>query len=201
MRERGFQGPVARGAPIMGGEDVSYHDLQLDALMIAAQAGDEAAYHVLLKALAAWLRAYFSRRLGRDAGVEDLVQETLIALHERRATYEAGRPLLAWISAIARYKLIDHLRALRRSAVVPVEDIEAIAGADEEGATAARLDLERLLEALPERTREMVRTVKIEGRSVAEASLHSGLSPGAIRVLLHRALKLMSARAGRSPSP
>ncbi|MDI4663517.1 sigma-70 family RNA polymerase sigma factor [Xanthobacter autotrophicus] len=178
--------------------DVSAPNPPLDALMIAAQAGDEAAYRALLKALAATLRSYFARRLGRDASVEDLVQDTLIAIHERRATYDPQRPFAAWFFAIARYKLIDHLRAARRSASSPVEEIEDIAGADEETPASARLDLERLLDGLPQRSRDIVRTVKIEGQSVAEVSLRSGLSPTAIRVLLHRAVKAMSAKVGNS---
>ena len=180
--------------------DVSVPNPPLDTLMIAAQSGDEAAYRALLKALASALRSYFARRLGRDAAVEDLVQDTLIAIHERRATYDPQRPFAAWFFAIARYKLIDHLRAARRSATVPVDEIEDLAGADEETCASARLDLERLLDGLPQRSRDIVRTVKIEGQSVAEASLRSGLSPVAIRVLLHRALKAMSARAGNSRS-
>lgn len=180
--------------------DVSVPHPPLDALMIAAQSGDDAAYHVLLKALAAALRSYFARRLGGDPAVEDLVQDTLIAIHERRATYDPHRPFAAWFFAIARYKLIDHLRAARRSATVPVDEIEDLAGADEETLAGARLDLERLLDGLPQRARDIVRTVKIEGRSVAEVSLRSGLPPVTIRVLLHRALKAMSAKVGNSRS-
>lgn len=177
---------------------VSGPKLPLDALMVAAQRGDEVAYRALLKALAVALRGFFSRRLGADAAVEDLVQDTLIAIHERRGTYDPDRPFAAWFFAIARYKLIDHLRAARRTAAVSAEALETVADEDRETATSARLDLERLMEALPERTRDLMRTVKIEGRSVAEASHASGLSPVAIRVLLHRAVKAMSARVGGS---
>lgn len=67
-------------------------------------------------------------------------------------------------------------------------------GADEEAAASARLDIGRRLGALPERARETVRTVKIEGRPVAEAALRTGASPASIRVLIHRALRLMAAR-------
>lgn len=179
---------------------VSDPDLSLDALMIAAQAGDEAAYRALLKALATALRGFFSRRLGSNGAIEDLVQETLIALHERRGTYDPQRPFAAWFFAIARYKLIDHVRAARRTVAVSADALDTLADADEEMATTARLDLERLLETLPPRTRDLVRTVKIEGHSVAQASLTSGLSPTAIRVLLHRAVKAMSARVGSSGS-
>jgi len=179
---------------------VSVPNPPLDSLMIAAQSGDEAAYHVLLKALAVTLRGYFARRLGRDANAEDLVQDTLIAIHERRATYDPQRPFAAWFFAIARYKLIDHLRATRRSPTCAMDEIEDFIGVDEEPSASARLDLERLLDGLSPRSRDIVRTVKIEGQSVAEVSQRSGLSPIAIRVLLHRAVKAMSAKVGNSRS-
>lgn len=168
---------------------------ELDALMIAAQAGDTSAYHALLRTLATLLRSYFVRRLGRDAAVEDLVQDTLIAIHERRATYDPARPFAPWLYAIARYRLIDHLRASKTRAASSIEDAEAVAGDAAEDAVDARLDIERLMAHLPHRSREIVRNVKIEGRSVAEASADAGISTAAIRVLLHRAIRTMAARA------
>ena len=52
--------------------------------------------------------AFWLTRNAADA--EDLVQETLIAMHSRRATYEPSQPLTAWVYGIARYKLIDEYR-------------------------------------------------------------------------------------------
>ena len=60
--------------------------------MLAALAGDAAAYRMLLAALTRHLRAYFVRRLEAGAA-EDAVQETLIAIHARRATYDTAPAL------------------------------------------------------------------------------------------------------------
>ena len=81
-------------------------EAQLRAWMLAGLAGDDSAYRQLLTALSGHLRAYFARRVG-PAQAEDLVQETLIAMHTKRATYAPSQPLTAWIHGIARYKLID----------------------------------------------------------------------------------------------
>src|SRR3546814_11915938 len=79
--------------------------------MVAGLAGNAEAYHQLLEAVAQRLRVYFTRRAGADcADLEDLVQETLIAIHRKRASYDRTLPFTAWLHAIARYKLIDHLR-------------------------------------------------------------------------------------------
>ena len=76
---------------------------RLHGLMVRGLGGDNAAYHDFLKDLSAHLRAFFRRRLVRlPDDVEDLVQETLLAVHNQRHTYETDQPLTAWIHAIAR---------------------------------------------------------------------------------------------------
>lgn len=165
--------------------------------MIEGLAGDQVSYRRLLVEVGDRLRSYYGRRLGsHHASAEDLVQETLIAVHTRRFTYDVARPFTAWLHAIARYKMIDHLRASRSSHTVPLDGVEHLVGFDDAEATGARLDIDRLLEHVPTRSRDLVRAVKIEGRSVAEVSAASGLSESAVKVAIHRALKLLSRRFG-----
>src|SRR5690348_13091262 len=89
------------------------HETELKTLMLASQRGDAAAYRSLLAKLAPRLRAYYKRRfiaIGRGAEeAEDLVQETLLAIHLKRHTYDGDALFTPWLHAIARYKLIDHL--------------------------------------------------------------------------------------------
>ncbi len=170
----------------------------LRALMLQAQAGDEAAYRALLTELSERLRAYYRRRLTTlVSDAEDLVQETLLAIHNQRHTYDRSRPLTAWCYAIARYKLVDFLRRRgRREALTDSidDDFGERLSADEAGATDARKDLRQLLDTLPERQRQSVVYVKIEGRSVAETATLTGMSESAIKVNVHRALKALAAK-------
>src|SRR5512147_1945282 len=86
-------------------------EARLRNLLLRGLAGDEPAYHAFLRELSAHLRAFLRRRLVRlPDEVEDLVQESLLAIHNQRHTYDAGQPLTAWIHAIAKYKLVDFLR-------------------------------------------------------------------------------------------
>lgn len=171
---------------------------RLKALMVAALGGDAASYRALLAELAPHLRGYFARR-GGGADAEDLVQETLIAIHTRRASYDPGLPFTAWLHAIARYKLIDHFRRARLRRTLPLEDAGAVLADEDAESVGARRDVERLLAALPERKRDLVRQVKIEGLSTAEAAARTGLSQSAVKVGIHRALKTLSAMIGRGP--
>jgi RNA polymerase sigma-70 factor (ECF subfamily) len=103
------------------------NEAELRALMRASLGGDAVAYRTLLSRLSANLRAYYKgklARIGRSATeAEDLMQEVLMAIHTRRHTYDPAEPLMPWVYAIARYKLIDHLRRTRASMVdLPIED-------------------------------------------------------------------------------
>jgi RNA polymerase sigma-70 factor (ECF subfamily) len=173
-------------------------ETRLKALMLAALSGDAAAYRALLAALTPHLRAYFARRVGA-ADAEDLVQETLIAIHTRRATYDTALPFTAWLHAIARYKLIDHFRRAGVRRTVPLEDAAAVIAEEETESVGAKRDVEKLLDTLPPARRELVRQVKIEGLSTAEAAQRTGMSESAVKVGVHRALKALSAVIGHKP--
>lgn len=169
---------------------------RLKALMRRAQAGDSAAWRDLLSELSARLEVYFARRLSaaHAADLEDLVQETLLAIHRRRATYDPAQPFTAWAHAMARYKLIDFWRRRRIRAHVPLDDVEDALWTPPDRGAEARMDLDRVLGALPERQQRLVRDVKIEGLSLAEAGARAGISEGAAKVSLHRAMAALIAR-------
>jgi RNA polymerase sigma-70 factor, ECF subfamily len=179
-------------------DDFTAREERLRALMLRAQAGDEAAYRALLTELSERLRAYYRRRLTTTAGdAEDLVQETLLAIHNQRHTYDRSRPLTIWCYAIARYKLVDFLRRRgRREEITDSidDDFTAQLSGHETDAADAQRDLRQLLEALPERQRQSVVYVKLEGRSVAETATLTGMSESAIKVNVHRALKALAAK-------
>jgi RNA polymerase sigma-70 factor (ECF subfamily) len=158
-------------------------------LMAMSQQGDKQAYATLLEACQRWLRGYYSRRIA-PAQLDDLVQETLIALHTKRASWDATRPFLPWLAAIARYRWVDHLRRLYRNDTQELH--EELVGSDEEPAIAARISLARLLGLLPPAQQRAIALVKIEGLSIAEASEMTGQSESLVKVNIHRGLKKLA---------
>ena len=98
-------------APIVSAKVGDTPGQNWDRMMAAAQVGDASAYRTLLAELAPWLRRYYARRLP-PAMTEDAVQDVLLAIHEKRHTYDPSRPFGPWLAAIARYKWIDRLRSL-----------------------------------------------------------------------------------------
>lgn len=164
-------------------------EASLARLMALSQAGDREAYAALLGACQRWLRGYYARRIA-PSSLDDLVQETLIALHNKRASWDPSRPFLPWLAAIARYRWVDHLRRFYRNDAAELH--EELLGTDEEPAIAARISLERLLGLLPPAQQQAIALVKIEGLSIAEASAATGQSESLVKVNIHRGLKKLA---------
>jgi RNA polymerase sigma-70 factor (ECF subfamily) len=163
-------------------------EAQYRAWMLAALGGDDAAYRMLLQGLTRHLRSYYARRLD-PAAAEDAVQETLIAMHTRRATYDPALPFTAWVYAIARYKLIDEYRRHKRRATVPLDEAAELFDHDEAEEVMARRDVGKLLAKLPPARAALVRDIKLDGVSIADAAARTGMSESAVKVAVHRAVK------------
>ena len=159
-------------------------------------AGDAAAYRTFLEELSAHLRAFLRKRLAAlPDEVEDLVQESLLAVHNQRHTYDANLPLTAWVHAIAKYKLVDLLRrrAGRDQLTDPLDDELDVLAAAETEASDARRDVAKLLGRLPDRHRLPIVHVKLEGLSVAETARLTGMSESAVKIGVHRGMKALAA--------
>jgi RNA polymerase sigma-70 factor (ECF subfamily) len=168
---------------------------RLKTLFVAGLAGDTADYCTFLTELALLLRGYHRKRIPQlQDEVEDLMQETLLAVHNARSTYRPDEPLTAWVHSIARYKLMDFFRTRARRESLQARydehsDIFAEA-ANEPGH--ARRDIGKLLDNLPDKQRMSILHVKLHGHSVAEAAELTGLSESAVRVSIHRGLKALA---------
>jgi RNA polymerase sigma-70 factor (ECF subfamily) len=170
----------------------------LRALLLKGLAGDDAAHRTFLTESAALLRAFFRARLrGRREDAEDLVQETLVALHTRRDSYDPNYPLTAWLYAIARYRLIDFLRRAKHRSHAPLDGVDVGEPDPDYEASDARRDVATLLDKLPEKQRTAIRLVKLEERSVREAADQTGLSESDIKISIHRGLKTLMRLMGQ----
>src|SRR5258708_13949193 len=186
--------------------DIRSDEPELRTLMLAGLDGDEASHKALLMKLSAYLRAYFKGqlvRIGRGpTDAEDLVQETLIALHAGRHAYDQSQLLTPWVYAIARYRLVDYLRRTKAANMdVPAEEADGVFALDDVSAVESGLDLEKLLGQLKPRTRQAIQFVKLDGLSVSEAAARAGMSQSAIKASVHPGLRALSLLVReRSPS-
>lgn len=168
--------------------------------LAAARRGDEAAYRRFLTEAAAQLRGFARAglsRAGRGAAeAEDIVQETLIALHTRRHTWDETQGVTPWLYAIARHKLIDQLRRRTGHDHLALDDLAETLPEPAPEKALPDMDLPRLMGALPDKQARIVRGMVLEGRRAAEVGAELGMADGAVRVALHRALKALAMRFG-----
>lgn len=166
-------------------------DNTLRRLMAATQRGDKRAYAALLEACREWLRRYYWQKIAADT-IDDLVQDVLISIHRKRASYDPERAFLPWLAAIARYRWIDRLRKEYRHAAEELQDGDARVEAEDE-AVIAQVSLDRLMGHLSAKQADAIQLVKIEGLSIREAAERTGQSESAVKVNIHRGVKKMAA--------
>jgi RNA polymerase sigma factor (sigma-70 family) len=176
---------VAMTVPAAPASDITTDPHGWSAMMAAAQRGEAAPYRRLLSELRPWLLRYFARRLPPSA-VEDAVQDTLIAIHTKRHTWQPDRPFGPWLAGIARYKWIDRLRAASRHAADELPD--TLSTPDHESAVTSAAALHGLMATLKPAQAEVIRLVKLDGLSIEAAALRTGQSATLVKVNIHRGL-------------
>ena len=170
---------------------------ELARLMRAANAGDERAYGAFLQRAACLVRGFARRKVtGGGVDPEDIVQETLLAVHLKRHTWRDDLPVRPWLYAIARYKLIDAFRRRGHRMEVEIGDI-AENFAEPEPETASDRDIGRALEGLTPGQRSVVAAVSVDGHSISATAKRLGMSETAVRVALHRGLAAIARRFGQ----
>lgn len=170
------------------------------ALLRAANDGDAQAYTDFLRAVTPALRSLVRARgtaLASDTQ-EDIVQEVLIAIHRKRHTWQMERPVRPWLYAIARHKVIDAFRARGQRVHLPITDFEELLEAEPATDSLARHDLGRLMARLDRRSADIVRAISLNDETAGEVGARLGMSDGAVRIALHRALKRLAQLAGRT---
>ena len=158
--------------------------------MSEAQRGNAEAYRALLDDIGPELMSFLRARVANPQDVQDLYQETFLALHRARHTYEAPRPVEPWLFAIAEHLVARHMRRhrARMGREVLVDALPAQAMEDNGH---ARLEWRRALDRLPPAHREAIELVKLEGLSTEAAAARAGTTPGAFRVRAHRAYRAL----------
>ena len=162
--------------------------------MRAANRGDQRAYVGLLRAITPVVRGIVRARggaLGPD-GCEDIVQEVLLTIHLKRQTWREDAPLRPWLYAVTRHKVIDAFRARGSRIDLPVDDYAEVLPAPEGPDPFEAQDMDRVIGQLEPRAAQIVRAIGIDGETTAETGARLGMTEGAVRVALHRALKRLA---------
>ena len=164
-------------------------------LMVSAQSGVESDYRRLLTELTDVIYNFLRSRFGNHHFIEDCVQETLIAIHQARHTYDRHRPFRPWLFAIVRHKAIDTLRKQNTRRKITSQykgEQEILAQTNLQSEVENEITRGRLLGALSEEYRDVLVLTKIIGFSIAETAEKLGISKSLVKVRVHRAIRKLS---------
>ncbi len=192
----GYHAPVSfpLRAPVTDTDD------NLAELMRRSLNGDARAYAELLQETARLLRPFLSRRLRFSNEVDDLLQEILLSIHKARHTYDGRRPYKPWAYAIARFRLLDHLRARYADRLLDAEDYDELEEILPDGVTEAGMSYESIskeVEKLPEKQATILRLMHQDGYTAREVAERLGMNESAVKVSAHRAYKILRERLER----
>lgn len=175
--------------------DQSEDEILLSSLMKQSLDGDSESYRRLLQKVKELMTPFIANTLskfglGSAGGQDDVIQEILMGIHIKRASFDPEQFFLPWMYAIARYKAIDYLRKNKVSfKAVSIEDSYEEFELSQYTDLGAELDIESLCEKLPTKQRELLLLVKVDGLSISEVSTKTGFSISDVKVTVHRALK------------
>ena len=197
--------PTTSGAMTLDSETSGYReemDRRRAAWMVAAQAGDRAAYETLLRDCIPFIKRVARGRGIRADMIDDVVQETLLTIHQARQTYDPNRSFTAWLRTIAQRRAVDGLRRGGRTESREVyaphgyENHSDPSGDPEEAAI--QIDHAEIRDSaigkLSAGQREAVEQLALQSQTLAQAATATGRSTGSLRVDWHRALKALRAQ-------
>lgn len=174
-------------------------EAELETLMRLALAGDQRAYADLLQATARFLRPFLARRLNQSDAVEDLLQEILLSIHKARHTYDGKRPYKPWALAIAKFRLLDHLRTHYADHLRQAVELSEVENILPEHVTESALTYESIageVDKLPGKQAIILQMIHQEGYTAKEVAEKIGMNESAVKVAAHRAYKILKKKLG-----
>jgi RNA polymerase sigma factor (sigma-70 family) len=91
--------------------------------------GDDSMFPIIYDSVAPRLEPYLRRHLRDASMIEDVIQQTMTHIHEKRGTFNIGCKLLPWAFCIAKNFMIDTLRKTRRETATDMTDERTTMGA------------------------------------------------------------------------
>ena len=164
---------------------------QLQQLLIAAQKGDQTAYHQFLSIILPFIHKKAKFKVYKEDDVSDVTQTIMMSIHQSLHTYDPKRSPLPWLITIIERRIIDYIRK-----VTSISENEALTDQGDvtifEGVTNILLEENlEIFNCLSPELQKAIRLTKIEGHSTKEAADIIGIKENALRTRVSRALTIM----------
>ena len=161
--------------------------------MMLAQNGDKQAYQQLLTELHVVIQRFVSKRVFKLDDIDDVVQNTLMGIHQSLNTYRPEQSFESWFYAIIRYKIADYLTKLSTDSLVRTsdDDIHQCVAPDSNLHDASDI-IHNALNQLSPHERQLMIWLKIDRHSIQTVASFLNKSESATKVLSHRTFKKLT---------
>lgn len=170
----------------------------LTELLILTQNGDNHAYSLFLSQTADFLRKIMSKWIKNSEIKEELVQETLLSIHQNVHTFQPDLKAEPWISTIARYKVIDYLRKNRHQyqeltvdVTNSLQDTNSLLESHDDSWRYFHELIKNELDKLDDLSKMAIIKTKFEDKSTKEAAVELGLKENALRTRISRGIQTL----------
>jgi len=167
-----------------------------DEILRRVRAGDPDGIGELYDRHAGALYRTAFRLTGSRADAEDLVHDLFVGLPEALRRYEERGNLGAWLTRVVVRLAFMRARADRRRRIAPILEAQHIAGTGRADGRLDRAEVYAAVRALPAGLRAVFTLKQVEGFSHEEIGRMLGISTGASRVRLTRAVQLLRRSLG-----
>ena len=158
-----------------------------DANLRAVAQGDRQALEALYRRHAPWLVLRLSRRCADPGLVEEVVQDTFVAVWRGAGRYRGTGEVPAWIWGIGIRRLIDRLRRKPAAVVSPIDDQIVVSAEDQVLLGVEHGDLGAALGGLSPELRAVVQATVLDGLTTKEAATLLGIPQGTVKTRAARA--------------
>lgn len=159
-----------------------------DSLLGAVAQGDRQALEALYRRHAPWLVLRLSRRCADPGLVEEVVQDTFVAVWRGAGRYRGTGEVAAWIWGIGIRRLIDRLRRQPATVMRPSRDDAIVVSAEDEVLVGVEHgDLGTALGRLSPELRAVVQATVLDGLTTKEAATLLGIPQGTVKTRAARA--------------
>jgi RNA polymerase sigma-70 factor (ECF subfamily) len=181
-------------------------------LLRRAQAGDEAAFGVIMRTNYERIFRLVCAIVHNETDARDICQEVWLTVWKQLATFRGDARFSTWLHPIATRRALDHLRKRRRwfdrflpfdsgddtVAAVPEPTADDDTRGQAEGAETVQR-VRAALASLPPKHRAVLALRELEGLSYEEIAHATGIPPGTVMSRLYHARRLLAQKLGANP--
>lgn len=171
-----------------GAREADRSDRQLLAAVVEGETG---ALRELHERHTPWLALRLARRCNDPGLVDEVIQDTFLAVWRSPGAYRGSGEVAAWLWGIAMRRLVDGLRrqAVRPRTLGPVSTADGQAASVEEQVLLGveHGDLARALERLSPELRAVLQATVLDGLTTREAAAYLGIPAGTVKTRMQRA--------------